>query len=162
MSPEPVEQATQSVQERLREARARIHVQNRITLEIPGYGGGLFAHYQTLDFRETRAIGEAVLASGVKGGVDRELYLAAHHLLASSTGTEARIDGQTHELLPLGRELAEYLELGECENDRQAMFLIFRREIDLIDQFEELRQQNAYADQEADETILGESGAAGT
>lgn len=160
MSHDPVEQAT-SVQARLQNARATILATDKVTLEIPGYGG-LFAHYRLLDFRDTRKVGEETTASGVKGEIDRELYLAANHLLAASTGTEAHIDGDIHDLQrPLGRALAEYLGLGdEFENDRQALFVIFRREIDLMDQFVELQGQKAFADQEADKTLLGESGAA--
>lgn len=139
-----------------------MHVREKITLEIPGCGG-LFAHYRILDFRETRAVGEEVLASGIKREIDKELYLAAHHLLAACVGTEARIDGETHDLgCTLGSELTEYLGLGECENDRQALFMIFRREMDVMNQFTELQQEKTYADQEADDTLLGESEAAGT
>jgi hypothetical protein len=161
LSHEPLEEAAQSIQERLRSNRQKIQIKDSVTLEIPGYGG-LFAHYRLLDFRETREVGDQVTATGVKGEKDRELYLAAHHLLTANTGIEARIDGQTHDLgLTLGRDLATYLDLGDCENDRQAVFTIFRRELDVMDQFVELRAQKAYADEEADQTLLGESEAAG-
>jgi hypothetical protein len=161
LSHEPLEQAAQSVQQRLRNARARIQVRQKVTLEIPGYGG-LFGQYRLLDFHETRAVGAEVEASGVEGDTEKTLYLAAHHLLAASIGTEAHIDGQVHDIgLPLGRELAIYLGLDECENDRQAVFVIFRRAMDVAEQFEALQLQKAYADREADKSVVGESEAAG-
>jgi hypothetical protein len=158
---EPVEPAAQSLQERLQSNRRTIQIKDKVTLEIPGYGG-LYAHYRILDFAETRAVGDAVEATGVKRGKDRELYLAAEHLIAANVGVEAHIDGEIHELAqPLGVSLAEYLGLGACENDRQAVFLIFRRELDVMDQFVALQAEKAYADREADKTALGESEAAG-
>jgi hypothetical protein len=164
---DPVEPAAQSVQESLRDARNTILVNERVTLEIPGYGG-LFAHYRLLDFRESRKVGEGVQGAGCRDEIDRELYLAADSLIAACVGTEARLKGPdgnlvTHDLgVKLGKPLAEYLGLGEFENDRQAVLLIFRRNTDLVEQFAVLQTRDAYVNQEADETLVGESGAAGS
>lgn len=151
-----------SVQDRLRSARKSLLVNERVTLEIPGYSG-LFAHYRVLDFPETRAVGKAIEKAGIKDEVQLELYQASDTLLAASTGVEAHIDGEIVDLdMKLGKGLAEYLDLGTCENDRQAIFAIFLDKNDVIDQFAALQKHKKYADREADKTLLGESEAVGS
>jgi hypothetical protein len=151
-----------SVQDRLRSARKALLVNERVTLEVPGYSG-LFAHYRILDFPETRAVGKGIEKAGIKDEVQRELYQAADTLLAASIGVEAHIDGDVVDLdMKLGNGLAEYLDLGACENDRQAVFAIFLTKGDVMDQFVELQSHKAYADREADRALLGESEAVGS
>lgn len=162
-----IEPAGQSVQDTLRNARNTILVNEKVTLEIPGYGG-LFAHYRLLDFRESRKIGDALRDAGCKDEIDRELYLAADSLIAANTGIEARLKDPGGNLVTqdlevkLGKPLAEYLGLGEFDNDRQAVFEIFRRHIDVMAQFAALETHDTYVNREADKTLLGESVAAGS
>jgi hypothetical protein len=164
---EPLESAGQSVQETLRNARNTILLNEKVTLEIPGYGG-LFAHYRLLDFRESRKIGDALTDAGCRDEIDKELYLAADSLIAANTGTEARLKDASGSLVTrdlevkLGRPLAEYLGLGEFDNDRQAVFEIFRRNLDVMAQYAALETHDSYVNQGADKTLLGESDAAGS
>jgi hypothetical protein len=144
--------------ERLLAARSRKQAAHDVVMEIPGYEGQLFARYRPLDFREGRKIGQR--HERLSDEIEKELRVAADTLVAACTGCEARIDGETHELPPLGLKLAQEIGLEGPENDTQAVLVVFPSELAVIKQFIDLQGDEDKANAQIDRELAGNSEAA--
>ena len=141
--------------ERLLAARAKKQAAREETIEVPGYEGQLWATYRPLDFREARKIGQA--HEHLRDEIEKELRVAADTLVAACTGCEARIDGETHPLPPLGLELCEQIGLEGAENPRQAVLLLFPSEMAVVKQFVDVQGLEEASNGQIDEQLMGES-----
>ncbi len=141
----------QSLRERLLDARSRKQAAAPETMEIPGYDGQLFATYRPLEFREARRIGQR--HERLKDEIEKEIRVAADTLVAACTGCEARIDGQTVALPPLGLELCEQIGLEGPETPTQAVLAIFPSETALIRQFVALEAAEGASNGQIDEAL---------
>lgn len=144
-----------SIQEQL--AAAREEVEDKpIKLALPNYtDGALVAVYRAPDWGAARDYVRATV-EGAPSTV--ELDAIADGLIAASTGTEAHIDGEVHDLgHRLGRDLTEYLGITGAENDRQAVYLLVPDDIDLVTHWNELMAIARSRRERAEERVSGES-----
>ncbi len=148
--------------EQLLAARSRKQAAHEVTLEVPGYEGKLWATYKPLGFKAARRIGQH--HENLRDEVEKELRVAAETLAAACTKTEARIEGQTVELPPLGLELCEKIGLEGPETPVQAVMAIFKAEddegTDLVEQFVAVQGAERASNGQIDEELLGNSEAA--
>lgn len=145
--------------EQLLAARSRKQAAHEETFEVPGYDGKLWATYRPLDFRVARRIGQR--HERLRDEVEKELRVAADTLASACVSCEARIDGETHKLPPLGAELVKQIGLdGEPETPIQAVLMIFPSEMAVVRQFVELQGAEDTANDQIDDELAGNSRAA--
>ncbi len=150
---------TASLGERLLAGREKLQAaQGEYVGTIDCGGGTLRVHYRALSYREDRKVGQR--HEGVRDEVEKEIRLAADTLVTASVKTEAEIDGEVHELPPLGLGLTTALGLDEPETDIQAALLLFPSERALIQQFVAYEQWATEVAQTVDGEIEENSGAA--
>jgi hypothetical protein len=145
-----------SIQARIRAARAAKQAQTTVEIRIPGYraaGVELFGVFRALSWEQSKQIGSTALNS-VSDESDRELYEAADTLAAACVKTVAVIDGERHDLPPLGVELARYFDdTADPQNPRQAVFLIFDDETRVVLTYSTYAQWRADVDLSVDRGI---------
>lgn len=147
-----------SLGERLLEARSKKQAAHEEVFEVPGYDGQLFARYRPLDFRRAREIGQH--HERLRDEIEKELRVAAETLATACLGCEARIEGQTHQLPPLGVELCNEIGLEGTENPIQAVLAIFPSEMAVVRQFVALQGAEESANGQIDTELEGNSQAA--
>lgn len=144
-----------SLQERLKEAREERECRP-VRLPIPGYRkGALVAVYKAPQWGEARGYVHAVNA-GAPSSV--ELDAIADALVDSSTGMEARIDGET-QTIPhkLGKGLTDYLGIDGAENDRQAVYLLIPDDLEMVAHWDRLVAESRSRRKRAEDELSGES-----
>jgi hypothetical protein len=132
-------------------------------IAVPRFGGRLVVRYHSLPSRELIRI--SMEAQKHPDEVEGLIQASVTALLESCEGCETTIDGQTHDLgVKLGLGLAGLLgETAGCDgaaNDREAVFLIFGDEADIVTCANKLQQFQALANTRAADEIVGNSGAA--
>lgn len=110
--------------------------QHSIVLEVPGYEGVLAVEYRAVGYPESKRIHERLRR--IRDEAERELYVAADHLLVASTNSFEMSEHGSRELghgwgLELARELG--IEIGEGMSARQAVLACFPREQLLLTHF---------------------------
>ncbi len=148
----------QALGERLMAARSRMQGAQEETLEIPGYDGQLWATYRPVEYRRAFAIVNEHLK--LADDAEQLLRTGADTLIAACTGCEARIDGETHPVPPLGLRLAQELGIDGPENDRQAVLAIFPSEFAVVQQAGEVQDLSTLRNQRVDRELVGNSQAA--
>lgn len=141
----------------IRAARDAKQQAETVDLVVPGYGGRLGVTYRALPWAETRRI--AARHARNPDAAMRELYIAADTLLAACVDAHAILeDGTHHDLgVGLGADLARRLELDDTDGltARQAMFLLFARETQLISHYGELMEwQGGEVDPRVDDELV--------
>lgn len=142
----------------LLDARVRRQAGFEETLEVPGWSGRLWATYRPLEYRETRQIG--LRHERVKDVVEKELRVAADTLVAACVRCEARHDGRTETLPPVGLALCQEIGLDGPENNTQAVLELFPSESAVMDQFVQVLELEQAANEQVDAAIEGNSEAA--
>lgn len=138
----------ESLAETLRAKRDQYTQVTERTVEIPGFGGQLYAHYTPLDYRSARRIVER--CETIPDPATRDLEAAAESLVTACQGVEAHVDGEVHDLgYKLGKQLADWLGLEGAETDVQAVFLIFPSEMAIINQANRVKDMTGEADEDA-------------
>ncbi len=150
-----------SIQERLQEARETGERSYPVSLPLPGYKGDeLVIRYKGVDWDASRSYIKSQIEDAPSSV---ELEAIADGLLVASIGSEAHIDGETHELAhKLGTNLAEFLGLdvtvdGRRVHDREAVFLLVPDDLDLVTHWNELVAESRQSKDKVDETVVGES-----
>ena len=146
-----------SVAQRLLAARSKKQAAHEEIFEVPGYDGQLFAVYRPLDFREARRIGQR--HERLRDEIEKELRMAAESLASACIRCEAKIDGETHELPPLGLALAQQIGIEGPENDLQAVLAIFPSEMAVVNQFVAVQGSETASNGQIDTELEGNSGA---
>ena len=127
----------------------------------------LVIRYGSVDPRELLRISLELQAT--RGGqVDKMLATGADLLLAACEGSETDKGDELGK--KLGRELAEYLGIEPVadgwasgqDGEREALFLIFDDDIDVMSHVNKLQQLLELADEQAQDELVGNSGAVST
>jgi hypothetical protein len=173
---EPLTPASgESLQERLRAARAQKQEKEPIRIPIPGcdvawetddgkkHEGHLVARYLPLRYRGKGQMRDISNRQGSGDPATDEIMMAAGTIVAACDGIEAVSDGQSSDLgVKMGRTLADYLGLDttDLKEDTEAVFLIIPDEIQLINHSNRLTTEMGIVDEKLVKELLGNSGAA--
>jgi hypothetical protein len=146
-------------------------------IPVPRFEGRLVVRYHSLPSRELIRISmvaqkypDEATATGAEereveqAQVEGLIQASVTALLESCEGCETTIDGVTHDLgvklgLGLSRMLGEAAECDGAANDREAVFLIFQDEADIVTCANKLRQFQALANARSADDMVGNSGA---
>jgi hypothetical protein len=134
-------------------------------LPIPRFGGRLVIRYGQVPPRDLLRL-SLQLESAKGDEVDRLLVSLADALLKACQGTETDKGDDLGK--KLGTDLADYLgvepPLGEWspEGDREAVFVIFDDDVELVKHANQLRQVAELAQEQAQGELVGNSGAVGS
>ncbi len=150
-----------SIQERLQAARDTAERTHPVSLPLPGFQNNeLVIRYRAPDWAASRNYIKAQIQDA-PGSV--ELEAIADGLVAASTGAEAHLDGEVHDLpYKLGVDLAEYLGVDVMADtrrisDREAVFLLIPDDMDLVAHWNELIAESRQAKDRVEADITGES-----
>jgi hypothetical protein len=170
----------ESLQEQLSRARTEAAGNTIERLAIPGYGGGLVGCYHMLGWKEQRRIATRNAKMAGKTRDDKEaqadLNNAADTLVACCEKVEVRVPKDADEHMhaqaekfnqqdyKLNTALAEYLGLHDAASDpisdREAVFLIIPKDIQVVAHAGKLMERQGFIDEELNEELLGEAEAA--
>lgn len=140
-----------SIQEQLK-AKRQTALAKEIRLPVPGWEDESLIAV----FRPVQGWGE-VRDFLVTEDPKKELDVAAQTLVSHCTGTEAHLEGEVHQMVKLGKQLADSLDIDGAENDQEAIFLLLPSQEAVIALYGLLRRESGRLIKDAQEEMRGES-----